>query len=91
MYDVYNDHHHLPGTTSPNPNHPRCVPAPTQSFAAKRRTLELRAEQEGRDVAKYEQPITFHGCDPDVIPNIAQMGFVSALHQQLDSQRNLSI
>ena len=43
------------------------LPTSTQSFAAKRRTLELRAEQEGRDVAKYEQPITFHGCDPDVM------------------------
>ena len=26
-------------------------------------------------MSKYAQPTTYHGCDPGVIANIAQMGF----------------
>ena len=43
-----------------------------QSFAAKRRSLMLRGANK---TSAYDKEITFHGCSPEVIPNIAQMGF----------------
>lgn len=37
--------------------------------------MRVRGESEGKDVSGYELPVTFHGCPPEVIPSISQMGF----------------
>ena len=49
-----------------------------QSYAAKRATLLLRAENEGcgdRARGNYEKLMMFHGTHPDVVSKIMQQGF----------------
>jgi len=45
-----------------------------QSYAAKKSSLMLRAQNEGVPSGNYEKPMMYHGTSPDVIPKIAQQG-----------------